>query len=200
MYVPKHQYEVKTLLEPEGRIRYTDGTPFAGSKYVEFSNGVKYDVPEQDLQKGIFDRARKIETQVDTQDPKLLLDFLKTFIPKRPSGKPKTTRYFMKRKVDSKIVEIDKDSFDALNNGLPSHIVTGQMEWYTAGPLYDISSLNMTQEGTTTKNARELENLEKTLPGIKSYVRDLTFLSDPQYADQKPQIAQSPITSLPSPS
>ncbi len=106
----------------------------------------------------------------------------------------------MKRKVDSKIVEIDKTSFDTLNTGLPSHIVVGQMEWYTAGPLYDISSLNMTQEGTTTKNARELNNLEKTLPGIKSYVRDLTFLSDPQYADQKPQIAQKPITSLPSPS
>jgi hypothetical protein len=200
MYIPKHQYEIKTVLEPEGRERYADGTPFAGTKYVELSNGVKYDVPPEDLAKGIFDRARKIITQTDTQDPKLLLNFLKNFLPKRPSGKPKISRYFMKRKADGKIAEIDKDLFDVLNDGLPSHIAVGEMDWYISGPLYDISSLNTTQEGTTTKNARELNSLERTLPGIKSYVRDLTFLSDPQYVDQKPQIVQKPITELPSPS
>jgi hypothetical protein len=200
MYIPSHQYEIKTILEPEGRERYTDGTPFAGSRYVQLSNGVKYDVPLEDLSKGIFDRARKIITQLDTQDPKLLLNFLKNFLPKRPSGKSKIPRYFMKRKADGKIVEIDKELFDVLNDGLPSHIAVGEMDWYISGPLYDISSLNTTQEGTTTKNARELDSLERTLPGIKSYVRDLTFLSDPQYVDQKPQIVQNPITELPSPS
>jgi hypothetical protein len=200
MYIPSHQYEIKTILEPEGRERYTDGTPFAGSRYVQLSNGVKYDVPLEDLSKGIFDRARKIITQLDTQDPKLLLNFLKNFLPKRPSGKSKIPRYFMKRKADGKIVEIDKELFDVLNDGLPSHIAVGEMDWYISGPLYDISSLNTTQEGTTTKNARELDSLERTLPGIKSYVRDLTFLSDPQYANQKPQIVQNPITELPSPS
>ena len=71
MYIPKHQYEIKTLLDTEGRLQYEDGTPFGKSSYVELSNGLRYDVPADDLAKGIFDRAKKIFAPTDFRDPKL---------------------------------------------------------------------------------------------------------------------------------
>ena len=200
MYIPKHQYQVKNIVDPEGRVSFEDGTAFDTGKYVELSNGLRYYVPEDDLKKGIFDRAKKLLIDTDNLSPKLSLDFLKTFIPKRPSGKAKITRYFMKNKVDGKIVEIDRETFDRFNNGEPSHIAFAELPWYIAGPLYDETNNSMTMEGTVSKNQKELNSLEKTFPGIKSYVRDLTFLSDPQYVNQKPQEMSTPVTVLPSPS
>lgn len=199
MYIPKHQYEIKTILDTEGRLQYEDGTPFGKSSYVELSNGLRYDVPADDLAKGIFDRAKKILAPTDFRDPKLSLNFLSAFIPTRPLGKTSIQRYFMKHKVTGKIVEIDLDTYSFLDNNRPSHIEVAQTTWHTAGPLYDINTLNITQEGTVTKNTRQLDELEKSISGIKSYVTDLTFLSDPQYKDQRPQPASTNII-LPSPS
>jgi hypothetical protein len=200
MYIPKHQYQVKNILDPEGQVTFEDGTPFATGKYVELSNGLRYFVPEDDLKKGIFDRAKKLIIETDNQSPNLSLNFMKTFIPKRPSGKAKMGRYFMKNKVDSKIVEIDRETFDRFNNGEASHIAFAELPWYIAGPLYDETNNSMTMEGTVSKNQKELNSLEKTFPGIKSYARDLTLLSDPQYVNQKPQERMTPIPNIPSPS
>ena len=200
MYIPKHQYQVKNILDPEGRVSFEDGSTFATGKYVELSNGMKYYVPEDDLKKGIFDRAKKLVIDTDNLNPKLALSFLKRFLPTRPSSKAKITRYFMKNKVDGKIVEIDRETFDRFYDGEPSHITFAQLPWYIAGPLYDVTENNMTLEGTVNKNKKELDILERTFPGIKSYVTDLTFLSDPQYANQTPQVINNPNIVLPSPS
>lgn len=175
-----------------------DGTPFTGSQYVEFTNGDLYDVPQQDLEKGNFRRARKIKTNALKGAAKLLT-FLIPFIPKRPLGKTKMKRFFVKHKVTNDILEVDSDRYSELFTNEPSHLVFGQMEWHISGPLYDINNLNYIQEGTVTKNARELEKLERTLPGASLYVRDLTFLSDPQYANQTPQITETLNIVLPSP-
>lgn len=204
MYIPSHQYKKVQYLPfdergGDGQFVYEDdNTPFSKNQYIELTNGDLYDVPSDDLEKGIFDRARKIKTNA-IKDIRKLVNFLIPFIPKRKQGKTKIKRLFVKHKVTGKILEVDSDRYAELFTEEASHLAFGEMDWYIAGPIYDINTLNILQEGTTTKNARELDKLERTLPGIKSYVRDLTFLSDPQYVDQKPQPAQRPII-LPSPS
>lgn len=202
MYIPSHQYVVKQIGGEHSYLQYTDGTSFTGTSVVELSNGTMYDVPPNDLARGIFDNAKKIKLDENRvrSNPKLSLNFLKRFLPKRPTDKAKITRYFMKNKVNSKIVEIDRETFDKFNDGEPSHIAFAELPWYIAGPLYDVTANNMTMEGTVSKNQKELDFLEKTFPGIKSYARDLTFLSDPQYVNQEPQEITRPSTILPSPS
>jgi hypothetical protein len=201
MYIPKHQYEVVNVLDgTHAELFFEDGTPFSGSSFVRLSNGLKFQVPSDDLAKGIFDKAKKIVSPEDNINPKSILNFLKRFVPKRPSGTSKISRYFMKNKVDGKIAEIDRESFSRLNDGEASHVVVAELTWYIAGPLYDFTSNNMTLEGTVNKNSKELDILERKFPGIKSYVTDLTFLSDPQYANQTPQVISNPNIVLPSPS
>lgn len=205
MYIPSHQYKVVSFVlvgESGGNGEYyyeDDNTPFTGTQYVEMTNGDLYDVPPADLEKGIFSRARRIKTNRIT-DASKLINFLAPFIPLRLLGKTKMKRFFIKHKVTTQILEVDSDMYSELFTNDPSHLAFGSMDWHIAGPLYDINNLNYLEEGTVTKNARELDNLEKKLPGIKSYVRDLTFLSDPQYANQTPQITQTRNIVLPSPS
>lgn len=203
MYIPSHQYVIQQIGTGEhSYLTYADGTPFLGTSVVKLSNGTMYDVPPNDLARGLFDNAKKLRiTEVLTSsNPKLSISFLKNFVPERPSGKAKISRYFMKNKVDGKIVEIGRETFDRFNDGATSHIIFAELPWYIAGPLYDVTENNMTMEGTVSKNQKELDFLEKTFPGIKSYVRDLTFLSDPQYVNQKPQELTRLSTILPSPS
>jgi hypothetical protein len=200
MYIPSHQYEVKALVDTEQRLQYENGTPFTGSKYVELTNGTKYDVPNSDLEKGNFDRGRKLLTPINFRDPRLALSFLTPFIPKRKPGKTTIKRKFVKHKVTGKIIEVDENKYQEVFTEEPSHLAFGELTLHIAGPLYDISSLNILQEGTITKNAREVQVLERSLPGVSSYLGDLTFLSDPQYVDQTPQIPLNTTIILPSPS
>lgn len=65
MYIPEHQYSIKTLVTTEGRFSYENGEPFSGTRYVEFTNGDKYDVPVSDLDRGNFSRAKKILAPTD---------------------------------------------------------------------------------------------------------------------------------------
>lgn len=199
MFIPRHYYEIVTDIDREYRFQYEDGTGFEGTQYVELSDGTRYDVPPDDLEKGIFNRARKIIAPFVLPDVRASIDFLTPFIPKRKSGKTTMKRFFVKHKVTGKILEVDSDKYQELYTDESTHIAFGDLTWHIAGPLYDINILNMLQEGTVTKNTRELNNLEKTLPGIKLYVRDLTFLSDPNYADQKPQSPQNKNIVLSSP-
>ncbi len=200
MYIPSHQYEVKVLVDTEQRLQYENGTPFTGSKYVELTNGTKYDVPSSDLEKGNFDRGRKLLTPINFRDPRLALSFLAPFIPKRKPGKTTIKRKFVKHNVTGKIIEVDDNKYQEVFTEEPSHLSFGELTWHIAGPRYDISSLNILQEGTVTKNAREVQALERKLPGVSSYVVDLTFLSDPQYVNQTPQIPLNINIVLPSPS
>ena len=65
MYVPEHQYEIKQLLDTEGRIQYENGKPFSGTTYIEFSNGDKYDIQVSDLNRGDFSKAKKLISQIE---------------------------------------------------------------------------------------------------------------------------------------
>jgi hypothetical protein len=200
MYLPKHQYTVKQTTSTEGRFQYEDGTPFTQFDYVELSNGIKYDVPKSDLSLGDFRRAKKIISPVELLDPKLKLDISKSYIPTAPVGKVTINRYFVKHKVLNKFTEVDQQTYNALNTETASHLEFGQLVWHIAGPKYDINKSGMLQEGTVTKNKRQVEELQKTLPGVSSYLTNLEFLSDPNYKDQEQTSSNILKIILPSPS
>lgn len=200
MYIPKHQYTIKLATSTEGRLQYEDGTPLAQASYIELSNGLKFDVPKADLAIGDFRRAKKILAPEEFLNPKLAFDILKSFIPKIPVGKVSLDRYFVKHKVLGRIVEVDQNTHDSLNTDTDSHLAFGRLVWHVAGPKYDLHSSGMIQEGTVTKNKREVEQLEKTLPGISTYLNNLEFLSDPKFSDQVPTSPNILKITLPSPS
>lgn len=200
MYIPKHQYTIKQLTSTEGRFQYEDGTPFTNFNYVELSNGLKYDVSKSDLSVGDFRRARKIISPVELLDPRLDLDMLKSFIPTAPIGKVSINRYFIKHKVLNRITEVDQETYTRFNTDTPSHLEFGELVWHVIGPKYDINKLGMLQEGTVTKNKRQVDQLQKILPGISTYLTNLEFLSDPNFKDQLQTSSNIIKITLPSPS
>lgn len=200
MYLPKHQYTIKQLTSTEGRFQYEDGTPFTQFNYIELSSGVKYDVPKADLSIGDFRRARKIISPVELLDPRLDLDMLKSFIPTAPLGRVSIGRYFVKHKVLNRFTEVDYQTYTRLNTDTPSHLEFGELVWHIVGPKYDINRLGMLQEGTVTKNKRQVDQLQKKIPGISSYLTNLELLSDPNFKDQVQTSSNIVKITLPSPS
>lgn len=201
MYIPKHQYIIKQLVTTEGRFQYEDGRPFSGTEYVEFSNGDKYQVPNADLANGDFRKAKKLFAPTDLLNFALLLDFNKIYVPTRPDNRIAISRYFAKNKVNNQIVEVDYSTFTrALPFSKTTHIEVGRLTWHISGPSYDTNTLDLFEEGTITKNKREVDTLNKSLTGIDTYVTDFTFLSDPKYTQMVDPQNNTTVIQLPSPS
>jgi hypothetical protein len=125
---------------------------------------------------------------------------LRSFIARKKAGQKQKHRYFVKHKVINKFTEVDQQTYNSLNTETASHLEFGQLVWHIVGPKYDINKLGMLQEGTVTKNKRQVEELQKTLPGISSYLTNLEFLSDPNYKDQEQTSSNILKIILPSPS
>jgi hypothetical protein len=201
MYIPEHQYIIKQLVTTEGRFQYESGQPFSGTEYVEFSNGDKYDVPKSDIANGDFRKAKKLFAPTDLLNFALLLDFSKIYLPTRPENKLSIPRYFAKNKVSNQIVEIDYSTYSrAIPFSRTTHIEVGTLTWFITGPPYDTNTLDIFEEGTISKNKREVDTLNKSMTGIDTYVTDFTFLSDPNYSQMVDPQENTITIQLPSPS
>lgn len=95
-------------------------------------------------------------------------------------GKGKITRYFARQRNgrEFKIMEISKETFNALNNrskGLNTSLWrTTSIFWQISGPeRTQIVNGIRTQSGIIDTNQRILDNTEKNFVGIKQYLTDL---------------------------
>jgi hypothetical protein len=86
-----------------------------------------------------------------------------------------TKRYFAQDKEDGKIVETDKDTFQRAQNELTDRNLA-QVDWLIKGPAEDREINGYMFEGAESKNRKTIQALEKTIPGISTFITDYKFL------------------------
>lgn len=200
MYVPKHQYVKKTLLNTESRPQYEDGTPYLKASYIELSNGDAYDVPEEDLERGNFERAKKLILSLNTQIPGTLLSLLRSFIPKVKPGQRSIRRYFIRHKVVNQVIEVSEEDYKAEVLNLAPHKEAVQVDWIVSGPVEDYTVSGYIYEGLKSKNKKAILEAEKTLSGLSNYIDDFAFLAQDVGKYPVEQKVESAIFDIPSPS
>lgn len=87
----------------------------------------------------------------------------------------KTVRFFIKDVSTGRIVETDEDTLNQVKAEVPN-IITGKVEWTIQGPGEDVTINNYKYEGAISRNRKAIQTLEKTIPGISSFVTDYSFL------------------------
>jgi len=85
-----------------------------------------------------------------------------------------TRKYFAMHRSDKTILEINLRTYRELvaKSNKYDHLlyVIGMLTWDTTNPVGDVMQGKYLLEGSNTKNLREVEKLEKTLPGLKDYL------------------------------
>jgi len=85
-----------------------------------------------------------------------------------------TRKYFAMHRSDKTILEINLRTYRELvaKSNKYDHLlyVIGMLTWDTTNPVEDVMQGKYLLEGSNTKNLREVEKLEKTLPGLKDYL------------------------------
>lgn len=200
MYVPKHQYTKKVILNTESRPQYEDGTPYTKTSYVELSNGDAYDVPEEDLTRGSFERAKKLVTNLGKQVPGTLLSLLRSFIPTVKPGQRSIRRYFVRHKVANQVIEVSEEEYkEELLNPVPYKEVV-QVDWIVSGPIEDYKVNGYVYEGLKSRNKKTILEAEKTLTGLSNYIADYAFLAQDVGKYPIEVTPDSAIFDIPSPS
>lgn len=99
------------------------------------------------------------------------------FLPMLKKGDVKkgiTKRYFIKDKVTNKIVETDLQTYQQARR-IPSKILA-EVDWNIKAPAEDLVINGYTYEGSASKNKKLIQSLEKTIPGISSFITDYSLL------------------------
>lgn len=121
------------------------------------------------------------QSSADLHDEGLVETFGTPFKTELPHIKPsetqksgKGTRYFAQHRSSSQILEISQKTYLALEakdeeyDYMVYRLVS--VSWDYTLPLYDEEIGKYIIEGSSTRNSRELEKVEKILPGIKDYL------------------------------
>ncbi len=86
-------------------------------------------------------------------------------------------RYFAKEKVTGQILEISKSTYQELRRKSNLYFYPGydilELLWIIQGSVEDTVSGSYTIPGIKSKNKKQLEQAEKTMPGISSFLTDL---------------------------
>jgi len=173
MYVPKHQYRVRSIINTEARVQYEDGTPYTKGSFIELSNGDAYEVPAEDLERGDFRRARRLITDLFTNIPGTLLSLLRSFIARKKAGQKQILRYFVKHKVVNKLNEVSEEDFRNEQDNPASYKEYYTIPWTVAGSQQDTIQNGFVYKGALTRNKEAVER-----EGLQGFITDYAFLTE----------------------
>lgn len=190
MYIPKSRYK---------KPKSTDGTEFVEVKsrklykgfYIETYKGKFYGgkTPEQN-----GPELEKI--QKDIKFPLGLLGLLAGFFKKKPTQSEKdkgvTKRNFIQDKDNGKILETDPDTYTQAKETLVNSIFA-EVDWVIKGPAENQIINGYPYEGAESKNKKTIQTLEKTMPGISTFITDYKYLVEDPSLTQKPELTSETI-------
>jgi hypothetical protein len=184
---------------PEGRYKKPKST--VGREFTELESGEPYEGFYIETYKGKYYAGKTPEeggvelVREKSKDQSILLAAAGAIIPALFAGffKRKLTpfekkkgvikRNFIQDKNDNKIVETDLETFEQAKQELVN-IRFAQVDWTIEGPAGDKMFGKYPFEGAESKNRKTIQALEKTMPGIS------TFITDYKYLVEEPVIAQ----------
>lgn len=193
MYVPSHQYIVKSTREIP-TLRDKEGNIYTKATVVNISSGEYYDVPAEDLLLGVFTNAiRLFADEIDGNSPTIENITPKEYVIPSIVFTPTLTdiengtitRYFIVNTSTGKVKEISKDNYEikAKDKSLFEYI--GKLDWRTEGPAEDIYINNRKYIGAASINKQAVESLNKEIPGLSTLITDYSQYVVPSIHENK---------------
>jgi len=193
-YYPKSRI-IENLQANQGEFSLSDGQEYVGPYYTTFDGKIFTGSNPYTLNSRPLIPIKSVDSSEFTTPQQEKYDSLNSsllnlslidptpFTPTPTSEdyrKGKITRYFARQRNGRqfKLMEINKDTFEALNNrskGLNTSLwKTISIFWQISGPeRTQIVNGIKTQAGIIDTNQRILDNAEKTFIGLKQYLTDL---------------------------
>jgi hypothetical protein len=184
-YVPPTPVSTPVRYIPEGRYRKAKST--SGSDFIELESKKPYKGFYIETYKGKFYAGKTpeengpelVKIKKDIKFPIGLFGLLVGFFLKKPTQSEKkkgvTKRNFIQDKNDKKIIETDPDTYAQAKITLVNSTFA-EVDWVIGGPANDVMFGEYLYEGAESKNKKTIQALEKTMPGISTFVTDYKYL------------------------
>jgi hypothetical protein len=113
--------------------------------------------------------------------PPGLAGLLAGFFKKKPTqseiDKGVTKRNFIQDKDNNKITETDPETYILAKASLQNSTFV-EIDWVIGGPAEDKMFGKYTYEGSVSRNRKTIQALEKTMPGISTFITDYKYLAE----------------------
>jgi hypothetical protein len=193
-YYPKSRYtEPKSATPGEFVVKDTQET-YKGTYVETFDN--KYYGGTSPLDTGVeLEKVKEPQAGLDEGRPdyfgvlaELGGSLFRRLLTKAEKSKGVAKRYFVQDKNNNKIVETDKANFIQTQQQVMSRRFA-EVDWIVKGPAEDKIFGKYRYEGAESKNRKTIQDLEKQIPGISTYITDYRYL-----VEEPPQIPQQSLT------
>jgi hypothetical protein len=177
-YVPKGKYKKAKHTSGGEFVTTLDKQPYTGY-YIEIYGG-EYRAGKTPEDKGadltkIVDNAVKAVTPILGVLAGLAAGLFSRKLTKKETDSGVAKRYFLQNRVNSKIQEVDEPTYIAAKKELPNRVFA-EVDWIVKGPAEDKMFGQYKYEGAESKNRKTIQELEKQIPGISTYVTDYKYL------------------------
>lgn len=181
MYLPKSKYK---------KPKSTKGTEFIIKGTTNYYSGMYFETYKKQFFAGTKPTDNGVELQKvsDHGDRNAMLlaagvgllgTAIAGFFRKKPTKSEKENgiakRYFVQDLNDNKIAETDKVTYNQTKLTVPNRNFA-EVDWIIKGPAEDKMFGEYPYEGAESKNRKTIEALNKTMPGISTFITDYRYL------------------------
>jgi hypothetical protein len=192
-YVPKGKYKKAKHTSGGEFVTTLDKEPYKGY-YIEIYGGqYRAGTTPEDNGAELTKLASSISTikKILPVVASLAAGFFGRKLTKRESDSGVVKRYFIQNRVNNKIQEVDEPTYNAAKKELPNRVFV-QVDWNVKGPAEDKMFGQYKYEGTESKNKKAIQDLEKQIPGISTFITDYKYLvQEPVVVDKQALTTQS---------
>jgi hypothetical protein len=179
-YIPESKYRKPKYTSGEDFTELESEKPYKGF-YIELYDG-RYLAGKTPEEGGVeLVKESKLKDQLmmlvgpAATIPALLAGAFKKKPTQSEKDKGVTKRNFIQDKNNNKIIETDPDTYAQAKQELPNSIFV-EVDWIIQGPADNQIVNGYPFEGAASKNKKTIEALEKTMPGISTFVTDYKYL------------------------
>jgi len=197
-YVPKGKYKKAKHTSGGEFVTTLDKQPYTGY-YIEIYGG-QYRAGKTPEDNG----AELTKITINTINTKAVVPVVAALaglaaglfgrkLTKKETDSGVAKRYFLQNKVNSKIQEVDEPTYNAAKKELPNRVFA-QVDWIVKGPAEDKMFGQYKYEGAESRNKRTIQDLEKQVPGISTFITDYKYLvQEPVVVDKQATTSQTII-------
>jgi hypothetical protein len=201
MYLPKSKYK---------KAKSTKGSEFIIKGTTEYYSGMYFETYKKQFFSGTkpTDNGVELEKVSNHGDRNAMLlalgigllgTVVAGFFKKKPTNSEKEAgiakRYFVQDLNNNKIAETDKVTYNQTKLTVPNRTFN-EVDWIIKGPAEDKMFGNYPFEGAESKNKKTIQALEKTMPGISTFVTDYKYLVEEPVIVQQQDLTSQTFTEL----
>lgn len=199
-YVPKGKYKKAKHTSGGEFITTLDNQPYTGY-YIEIYGG-QYRAGKAPEDNGA-DLTKLVDSRLKAAAPflgvlaGLALGLFSRKLTKKETDSGVAKRYFLQNRATNKIQEVDEPTYNAAKKELPNRVFA-QVDWNVKGPAEDKMFGQYKYEGAESRNKKAIQELEKQMPGISTFITDYKYLvQEPVVVDKQALTTQSFIETDP---